>query len=114
MLFKWMINKLGYVILKVVKLRNLVFIDVIGVLMIHKVNHLLIICLFLMILVNKYWDIFIKDIIPLFLHMGKQVLGNLILFKGIKRKVYFSFVLKIYLKGKKSKMMLKVFQHKSK
>jgi len=35
------------------KLKNLDFIVVIGVLMIHKVNHQLIICLYSMILVNR-------------------------------------------------------------
>lgn len=109
-----MINKSDLEIHKTDKLKNLDFIVAIGVLTIRKVNLRLIICLFLMILVKKFWDIFIKDTIQLCLHMDKLGQENLIRSKVINKKVYFSFVFKTYLIRKKSKTMHKAFPHKLK
>ena len=94
------------------KLKNLAFIVVIGVLMIHKVNHQLIICLYSMILVNRSQVIFIKVIIRQYLPMGKQAQANHIQYKDINKKEYYSYVYKIYSNEKRNKMMQMGYQHK--
>lgn len=96
------------------KLKNLGSIDVIGVRMHHKANHLLTICLFLMILVKKYLGISIKGIILRSLRMGKLDRENRIRSKDMKKRGYYSYVLKIFFKGRKNKMMHKEFQLKLK
>lgn len=96
------------------KLKNLGSIDVIGVRMHHKANHLLTICLFLMILVKKYLGISIKGITRRSLRMGKLDRENRIRSKDMKKRGYCSYVLKIFFKGRKNKMMHKEFQLKLK
>lgn len=96
------------------KLKNLGSIDVIGVRMHHKANHLLTICLFLMILVKKYLGISIKGITLRSLPMGKLDRENRIRSKDMKKRGYYSYVLKIFFKGRKNKMMHKEFQLKLK
>lgn len=96
------------------KLKNLGSIDVIGVRMHHKANHLLTICLFLMILVKKYLGISIKGITLRSLRMGKLDRENRIRSKDMKKRGYYSYVLKIFFKGRKNKMMHKEFQLKLK